>query len=284
MLSDLVTWCAQDVLIGDVLVEDVLWWKRVDKFGSVYLIQNKSVEHFVKIGCSSHGTPFQRVCDLSSCIPERYDLITYIRTPFFYKLEEELHKHFDSARCIRGQRISEFFNLNVGMAEKHFKDLATGKQLDEFSYADMCIMDKTDLSLKSDIWDEKDAKHDTVLACEINWMAEYKTVDGSSWQKAGHVYVCINPFFPNLVKIGWSRDLKERINGLSTSVPKRFRLISCIRSLDPHQLEASMHTHFARFRHRTAEGVLTEYFKLEAAEVEAYFKTFQRGELYDWQI
>jgi hypothetical protein len=284
MLSDLVTWCAQDVLIGDVLVEDILWWKRVDKFGSVYLIQNKSVEHFAKIGCSSRGTPFERVSRLGYCMPERYDVITYIKTPFFAELEKELHNHYDSARCIRGQCESEFFNLNVGMAKRHFENLAKGKQSGEFLYEDMCILDKTELPLKSDVWDEKDVKHDTLLAREINWLRVYKTMDLASWKKVGHVYACINPFFQNLVKIGHSLRIKERVKELSGSVPKQFRLISCIRSLDPNQLEASMHKHFARFRHRTAEGVLTEFFRLEAAEVEVYFKTFQRGELYDWQI
>ena len=127
-------------------------------------------------------------------------------------------------------------------------------------------------------------KHDTLLAREINWLRVYKTMDLASWKKVGHVYACINPFFQNLVKIGHSLQIKKRIKELSGSVPKQFRLISCIRSLDPHQLEASMHKHFARFRHQTAEGVPTEFFRLEAAEVEAYFKTFHYGALYDGQI
>jgi hypothetical protein len=280
MLSDLVKWCATDVLVEDVSVP---WWKRADTFGSVYLIQNKSDELklFGKIGYTSYGTPFERVFRLSRCMPERSEVVVYIKTLLPYELERAIHKHFDSARCVRGQRASEFFNLNVGMAKRYFEDLANGKQSGEFSYEDMCIMDKTELSLKSDIWDENDATHNTILACEINWMLVYKTVDLALSKKVGWVYVCINPCFQYLVKIGCSRDLRRRMDDLKWNTPKRFRLISCIRSLDPHQLETSMHKHFARFRHQTAEGVPTEYFKLEAAEVKAYFKTFHYGELYD---
>jgi hypothetical protein len=169
------------------------------------------------------------------------------------------------------------------MVKKHFEDIAGGYQVDNFSYEDMCILDKVELSLTSDNWGEMDAKHDEILAREINWISVYITLDVRSQKQVGHVYALINPLFPELIKIGYSRILNMRIYDLSGKVPKRYRLVNCIRSSEPQLLEFSIHTHFARFRHKTAEGGSTEFFRLSVEQVEAHFKTFKHGALYDGQ-
>jgi hypothetical protein len=280
VLSDVVEWCAEEIVKDNKVVP---WYARDGVFGSVYLIQNRCFRQYVKIGCTLRETPYERVSNQSWGVPERHEVVTYIKTRNPKEVEAQFHKYFKSARCIRGDHTSEFFNLNAGIAKRHFEDVALGNKVDEFSYEDMCILEKVESSLKPENLGEMDAQHDEILAREINWISDHKTMDAEPWQNAGYVYALINPLFLDLIKIGYSKDLKQRINKLSGNVPKRFRLVNCIRTLEPYQLEISIHSHFARFRHKTAGGGSTEFFRLSVEQVDAHFKTFKHGALYDGQ-
>jgi hypothetical protein len=188
-----------------------------------------------------------------------------------------MEQYFDFARTNESERGCGFFKISPHVAKEYFTGVAYGKLPDASSY------DMAERLPHLDTWGANDTRHDKILARETKWISAYRAANTASAGTVGHVYVCANPSFPMLVKIGYSRDLKKRMNTLSANVPRRYRLVNCIRTLEPEKLEASMHKKYAMLRNRTAEGVPTEFFNLSDWQVEAHFKTFKHGALYDGQ-
>ena len=82
-----------------------------------------------------------------------------------------------------------------------------------------------------------------------------------------YIYAICSPAFPDLVKIGRSRNVKARISSGNTFIaPAPHVIVAVAPTFDATRDELAAHRHFAKFRQ---EG---EFFKITHEEAKAYLK------------
>ena len=85
----------------------------------------------------------------------------------------------------------------------------------------------------------------------------------------GIVYCLTNPAMPDLVKIGWTGDLRQRMADLDcTPVPLPFECTFAVEVEDPHAIEKLVHQSFADHRVHPRK----EFFRVSPVRVEAALK------------
>ena len=85
----------------------------------------------------------------------------------------------------------------------------------------------------------------------------------------GIIYASINPSIPDLVKIGKTTNLKQRMENLyNSSVPTQFRCISAKEVDDYHEKEKKIHRAFSDNR----DNPKREFFRVSESAVIAFFE------------
>jgi len=101
------------------------------------------------------------------------------------------------------------------------------------------------------------------------FMAFNKTLDTRSqsfiFGHNGYVYIMLNPAFDNVVKIGWSADVKQRVSQLSIGAPVDYEVVFKIKYMYAYELEQITHFWFSEY------NVNREFFNIECLEA---VKTF----------
>lgn len=88
-----------------------------------------------------------------------------------------------------------------------------------------------------------------------------------------YIYATYSNAFPGLLKIGRSRDVRARLSSANTFMaPAPHKLLCMAPTFDAVRDEAMAHAHFARWRLEKSE-----FFEVEAKEVERYFETVITG-------
>ena len=87
---------------------------------------------------------------------------------------------------------------------------------------------------------------------------------------SGYVYVFTNPAFPNIVKIGRTKNVDKRLKSLSASsgTPLPFESAYSVKVTNPMLLEANTHDHFLDFRVNQSR----EFFKVSAEVVRSFLE------------
>lgn len=88
--------------------------------GYVYIISNVGAfgEDVVKIGVTRRLEPLERISELSSAsVPFKFDVHALIFSYEAYRLEKELHRHFEKFRINRVNSRKEFFKVPIGLIE-----------------------------------------------------------------------------------------------------------------------------------------------------------------------
>jgi hypothetical protein len=81
--------------------------------GLVYVAVSKAIR-FPKIGATRRSDPALRLKELSRSVPSPFEWVYYVRTPTPFKLEAEIHSHFDAHRIRERSACTEFFDVEVG--------------------------------------------------------------------------------------------------------------------------------------------------------------------------
>lgn len=95
-------------------------------------------------------------------------------------------------------------------------------------------------------------------------------------RQSGYIYLLTNPLFPQYTKIGYTKDLKQRLKAIqSTIVPVRYKLYATYKiSVDTHSPDFFIHQLIDRINpkirfHGNYKGnvYVNEFFKMKAEEV-----------------
>ena len=96
-------------------------------------------------------------------------------------------------------------------------------------------------------------------------------------QKYGFVYCVQNPLFPNLLKIGRTRNIKARMSNLNTGVPENYELVCACLVNDHIEKEKKIHTLLEDDRHNEKE-----FFSTSSKKIKELFDLF--GGIYTEEI
>ena len=80
--------------------------------GGVYVAVSKAVK-FPKIGATRKGDPTPRLQALSRHVPSPFQAVFWVPTVMPFKVESEIHKHFDAFRLRERGACTEFFDVDV---------------------------------------------------------------------------------------------------------------------------------------------------------------------------
>lgn len=89
--------------------------------GGVYVAVSKAVK-FPKIGATRKGDPAPRLQALSRHVPSPFQAIYWVPTVMPFKVESEIHKHFDTFRLRERGACTEFFNVDVSAIGEYLKE------------------------------------------------------------------------------------------------------------------------------------------------------------------
>jgi hypothetical protein len=81
------------------------------RYGYVYACHNLMLGPPIKLGATMKDSPFPRLKELSSCLPQSFELLACVRSTNPFALEKRVHAHFAAHRIKRAStnRNSEFF-------------------------------------------------------------------------------------------------------------------------------------------------------------------------------
>ena len=88
--------------------------------GGVYVAVSKAVK-FPKIGATRKGDPTQRLQTLSRHVPSPFEAIYWVPTVMPFKVESEIHLHFDAFRLREKGACTEFFDVDVRVIGEYLK-------------------------------------------------------------------------------------------------------------------------------------------------------------------
>jgi len=80
--------------------------------GGVYVAVSRAVKQ-PKIGATRKNDPSQRMREISRCVPSPFEAVYWIPTTTPFKVEAEIHRHFDAYRIKEAGACTEFFNLDL---------------------------------------------------------------------------------------------------------------------------------------------------------------------------
>ena len=106
-----------------------------DKMGYVYAAWNPCFEDLIKIGATTKDNPHERILQLSGTnVPKHFELIASVPCAKPFKLEKEIHLHFNATRMIKRGAPTEFFKIDKKTVTDYFNSLTTTSLID----AGMC--------------------------------------------------------------------------------------------------------------------------------------------------
>jgi hypothetical protein len=88
--------------------------------GLVYVAVSECIKH-PKIGATRRSDPAQRMKELSKSVPSPFECRMYVRTKTPFKLESQIHKHFDAHRIKKKGACTEFFNIDPRVICEYLK-------------------------------------------------------------------------------------------------------------------------------------------------------------------
>ena len=88
--------------------------------GLVYVAVSNSVK-FPKIGATRREDPTARLRELSKSVPSPFEWVFYVRTFTPFRLESEVHAHFDGCRIREKGACTEFFDIDVASIGAYLK-------------------------------------------------------------------------------------------------------------------------------------------------------------------
>ena len=88
--------------------------------GGVYVAVSKAVK-FPKIGATRKGDPAPRLQALSRHVPSPFQAAYWVPTVMPFKVESEIHKHFDAYRLRERGACTEFFDVDVSAIGEYLK-------------------------------------------------------------------------------------------------------------------------------------------------------------------
>ena len=93
-------------------------------------------------------------------------------------------------------------------------------------------------------------------------------------EKIGFVYVLTNTSMPGIVKIGLTKNIKDRISNLSsrTAVPTPFELYRAIEVKDMFEVEKQLHNYFRKQR----KNMQREFFSISPEEIDPLFDQYEK--------
>ena len=88
--------------------------------GGVYVAVSKAVK-FPKIGATRKSEPAPRLKALSRYVPSPFEAVYWVPTIMPFKVESEIHRHFDAFRLREAGACTEFFNVDVQAIGEYLK-------------------------------------------------------------------------------------------------------------------------------------------------------------------
>jgi len=104
--------------------------------GMFYVAVSRAVQrgggvYIPKLGATRRNNPMTRLKELSRTVPYAFELVYAIATFTPFKLEAEIHLHFDARRIKeRGGASTEFFNVDLGEIGEYLKAKYPGEVID----------------------------------------------------------------------------------------------------------------------------------------------------------
>ena len=88
--------------------------------GLVYVAVSECIKH-PKIGATRRSDPVERMKELSKSVPSPFECRMYVRTKTPFKLESQIHKHFDAQRIKKKGACTEFFDIDLDGIRNYLK-------------------------------------------------------------------------------------------------------------------------------------------------------------------
>ena len=103
-------------------LEEDLQEGKLPRKGGVYFARSKSVAA-LKIGATRRSEPGPRLYELSRCVPDPFQLVAWVPTMSPFKLEREVHAHFQQYRIRTRGACTEFFSVDDVVASVYAQEL-----------------------------------------------------------------------------------------------------------------------------------------------------------------
>ena len=86
----------------------------------MYVAVSECIKH-PKIGATRRSDPVERMKELSKSVPSPFECRMYVRTKTPFKLESQIHKHFDAHRIKKKGACTEFFDIDLDGIRNYLK-------------------------------------------------------------------------------------------------------------------------------------------------------------------
>ena len=196
--------------------------------GYVYAAWNPLFEDMIKIGATVRR-PFVRVAELAgSGVPKPFQLITSIPCTNPFKLEREIHTHFNSVR--KYGRKKELFELTRSAIVKHFQSISElaeihvdtetlGEEFDDYKTYVMPTLEQVQRARKRHLDDqERELKNEEK---RVKLLERYMNKQAKGVKIVENVYGYINRIHPDGADVetrqNFSEYVKELMFGESSS-------------------------------------------------------------------
>jgi hypothetical protein len=111
----------QAVRLGEILqMESDLTMGTAPTPGLVYVAKSSAIKA-VKIGATRRSDPGPRLYELSRSVPSPFEWVYYVRTFTPFRLEAEVHSHFDACRIRQKGACTEFFDADADSIGAYLK-------------------------------------------------------------------------------------------------------------------------------------------------------------------